>query len=118
MHIPTLEEELEQVVVDTTNVTEWSGHVRDRVTKALERLRQQRAAIAELAAIDLKLAPAPWVADIDDPGPGEVFTGKFFHPAVRDGTATPLYDRPDVAKLLADMRNAVALLVTSTKDRS
>jgi|SRR5580700_7311328 hypothetical protein len=116
MHIPTLEEELEQIVVDTTNVTEWSGHVRDRVTKALERLQQQRTAIAELAAIDLKLAPAPWDADIDDPGPGEVFTGKFSHPAHRGGEmTTPLYDCPDTARLLADMRNAVARLTASTK---
>jgi hypothetical protein len=115
MHIPTLEEELEQIIIDTTNVTEWSGHVHDRVSRALERLRQQRAALAELVAIDLKLAPAPWAPDIDDPGPGEVFTGKFFHPAVKDGMATPLYDRPDVARLLADMRNAVARLAAAAR---
>lgn len=50
MNIPTLEEELEAIVEDATEVTRWAEHVRQQVTKVLER----RKAVEEL------------IADVDD----------------------------------------------------
>lgn len=40
MQIPTLEEELEQIVADSSNVVEWSDHVKQQVRKAIDRLKE------------------------------------------------------------------------------
>lgn len=55
-------------------------------------------------AIDSRLPPAPWAADIDDPDTDPSFTGKFDHPPTPQ-TALALYDDPQAAKDLATMRN-------------
>jgi hypothetical protein len=58
----------------------------------------------ECTALDARLPPAPWVADIDDPDTDPSFTGKFDHPPTPQ-TALALYDDPQAAKDLAKMRN-------------
>jgi hypothetical protein len=54
--------------------------------------------------IDARLPPAPWAADIDDPNTEPTFTGKFDHPPIPQ-SALALYDDPQAAKDLAQMRN-------------
>jgi hypothetical protein len=64
--------------------------------------------------LEALLPPAPWEADIDDPGPNEDFTGKFYHPDERDGqdgASTALYTHPELARNIAEMRNLFHLLV-------
>jgi len=61
-------------------------------------------------AVDARLPPSPWEADIDDPDSCPEFTGKFYHPP--DGSSLPLYDMdPDAAKDLASLRNLFHELV-------
>lgn len=67
--------------------------------------------------LDAELPPAPWVADIDDPGTEhEEFTGKYDHPG--SPSATALYDAtPDTARKFAQMRNIFHELVGGTDGR-
>jgi len=60
--------------------------------------------LEQCRALDARLPPAPWVADIDDPDTVPTFTGKFDHPPTPH-SALALYDDPQVAMDLAQMRN-------------
>lgn len=60
--------------------------------------------LKQCRALDARLPPAPWVADIDDPNTQPVFTGKFDHPPIPH-TALCLYDDPAAAADLATLRN-------------
>jgi hypothetical protein len=63
-----------------------------------------QALLENCRAVDARLPPSPWEADIDDPETEPEFTGKFYHPP--DGSSLPLYElAPAAAKDLATMRN-------------
>jgi hypothetical protein len=63
-------------------------------------------------ALDVRLPPSPWEADIDDPDTDPDFTGKFNHPPI-PYTSLCLYNDPDAAKDLATMRNLFHELLES-----
>jgi hypothetical protein len=64
-----------------------------------------REILQQATALNQALPPAPWEADIDDPGTeSEEFTGKFCHPECPH-SSTPLYDDARVAVQVATMRN-------------
>lgn len=51
MHIPSLEEELAQIIEDAPAITEWARHVTQQVQKVLHRGKQLRMALAVLERI-------------------------------------------------------------------
>lgn len=60
--------------------------------------------------LEARLPPHPWEADIDDPHTAnEEFTGKFYHPGVG---SLCLYNEPQVARDIAEMRTIIHLLAT------
>ncbi len=55
MHIPSLEEELEQIVADAGNVVDWSDHVKQQVRKAIDRLKDVDRLVEEERANAVRL---------------------------------------------------------------
>ena len=80
------------------------------VTAELSRVTE---ALDDLATLDSILPPAPWEADVEDPGTAdESFTGKFLHPAThRVGPWTSIMDTPSLARCIATLRNLVHKVV-------
>jgi hypothetical protein len=55
VHIPTLEDELQQIVADADGVIEWATHVKQQVGAALARLRGQKSPAVPVSSAGIEI---------------------------------------------------------------